>query len=234
MSAEPTLIVDVPRGPVTAVALVLHGGRSQGTGPVRASQLAVLRMVPIAKHLRRAGASEGLVVARLRFLQRGWNGIKKAPLADARWALAELERRFPGVPVGLVGHSMGGRTALYVADYPTVRTVVALAPWIERGDPVDQLAGRRVLIAHGTLDRMTSPPASAAYARAAERVAETVSYVSVRDDRHAMLRRAGVWHELATGFLLAVLCARRPDGTAEPETTNVLTKALAGQASLVV
>jgi dienelactone hydrolase len=234
VSPEPKLKVDVPDGPVHAIAMVLHGGRSHGTGRVRASQLAVLRMVPFAKHLRRVGAVNGLAVARLRYVQRGWNGAAKAPLADARWALAELERRFPGVPIGLVGHSMGGRTALYVADYPTVRAVVALAPWIETGDPVNQLAGRRVLIAHGTLDRMTSPPASAAYARAAALVADSVSYVSVQDERHAMLRRARVWHELATGFLLAVLCERQPDGTAEPQTTNVLAKALAGQASLVV
>lgn len=234
MSPEPKLTVAVPRGTVRAVAVVLHGGRSHGTGPVRASQLAVLRMVPFAKELRRAGARDGLAVARLRYVQRGWNGSARAPLADVRWALAELQRRFPDIPVGLVGHSMGGRAALYVADHPNVRAIVALAPWIEPGDPVDQLAGRRVLIAHGTLDRMTSPPASAQYARAAAEVAAAVSYVSVRDERHAMLRRARVWHELATGFLLGVLCARAPDGTAEPQTTNVLTKALAGQASLVV
>ena len=234
VSPEPKLTVDVPDGPVHAVALVLHGGRSHGTGRVRASQLAVLRMVPFAKHLRRAGAVNGLAVARLRYVQRGWNGAEQAPLADARWALAELERRFPGVPVGLVGHSMGGRTALYVADHPDRARGRGPRAVDRAGDPVSQLAGRRVLIAHGTLDRMTSPPASAAYARAAALVADSVSYVSVQDERHAMLRRAGVWHELATGFLLGVLCARAPDGTAEPETTNVLTKALAGQASLVV
>lgn len=234
MSPEPALTLDVPDGPVRAVAMVLPGGRSHGTGRVRASQLAVLRMVPFAKALRRAGGADGLAVARLRYVQRGWNGAAQAPLADARWALTELERRFPGVPIGLVGHSMGARTALYVADHPNVRLVVGLAPWIEPGDPVSQLAGRRILIAHGTLDRMTSPPASAAYARAAAQVAASVSYVSVQTDRHAMLRRARVWHELATGYVLGVLCARQPDGTAEPETTNVLTKALAGQASLVV
>ncbi|MEP7020739.1 MAG: alpha/beta hydrolase [Pseudonocardiales bacterium] len=234
MSSEPKLAVDMPSGPVRAIALVMHGGRSRGTGPVRASQLAVLRMVPIAQHLRHAGAEHGLAVARLRYIQRGWNGAARAPVGDARWALTELERRFPGVPVGLVGHSMGGRAALYVADYPTVQAVVALAPWIEQGDPVDQLAGRRVLIAHGALDRMTSPPASAAYARAAALVADSVSYISIQDDRHAMLRRARLWHELTTGFLLGVLCARPPDGTVAPETTNVLRQALAGYASLVV
>jgi dienelactone hydrolase len=234
VSPEPALAVRVPRGPVRAVALVLHGGRAQGTGPVRASQLAVLRMVPFAIALRRAGAVDGLAVARLRYVQRGWNGAARAPVADARWALAELERRFPGTPVALVGHSMGGRAALYVADHPTVRAVVALAPWIENGDPVTQLAGRRVLIAHGTRDRMTSPPASAGYARNAARVAASVSFVSVQDERHAMLRRARVWRELTTGFVLGVLWARQPAGTGQPRTTNVLAQALAGRASLVV
>jgi alpha-beta hydrolase superfamily lysophospholipase len=173
-------------------------------------------------------------VARLRYVQRGWNGTAQAPLADVRWALGELQRRFPGAPVALVGHSMGGRAALYVAGYPSVEAVVALAPWIEQGDPVSQLAGRRLLIAHGTRDRMTSAAASAAYARAASRVAASVSFVSVEDERHAMLRRARLWHELTTGFVLGVLCARPPSGTVEPQLTNVLTKALAGQASLVV
>lgn len=234
MSPEPALIVDPPDGPVRAVAMVLHGGRVQGTGRVRPWQPAVLRMRPFASSIRRAGAADGLAVARLRYVQQGWNGAARAPLADARWALAELERRFPGVPIGLVGHSMGARTALYVADHPTVRAVVALAPWIESGDPVGQLAGRRVLMAHGMLDRITSPPASAAYARAVAEVADSVSYVSVRGGRHAMLRRAGVWHELATGFVLGVLCAAQPDGTVEPDIANVLRKALAGAASLII
>jgi dienelactone hydrolase len=234
MSPQPALRVRLPAGPVRAVALVLHGGRSHGTGPVRPTQLAVLRMVPFANALHRAGRSQGLAVARLRYVQRGWNGTAQAPLADARWALGELERRFPGTPVALVGHSMGGRAALYVAGYPSVQAVVALAPWIEQGDPTSQLAGRRILIAHGARDRMTSPRASATYAHAAARVAASVSYVSVQDERHAMLRRAAVWHELTTGFVLGVLCARQPSGTAAPQLTNVLTKALAGQASLVV
>lgn len=234
LTRQPRLTVAVPAVPVQAVAMVLHGGRSRGTGPVRASQLAVLRMLPFAKALRAAGAAQGLAVARLRYVQRGWNGSAQAPVADTRWALAELEGRFPGVAVGLVGHSMGGRAALYAADHANVQAVVALAPWIEAGDPVAQLAGCRLLIAHGDHDRMTSPAASAAYANAAGRVAASVSYVTVQDDRHAMLRRPQVWYELTTGFVLGVLCAWQPDGTAQPDTTNVLAKALAGQASLVV
>lgn len=230
----PALSVDLPDGPVRSVALVLHGGRARGTGRVRSRQLAVLRMVPFARAMARAGRADGLAVVRMRYVQRGWNGTAQAPVADTRWALTELERRFPDVPAALVGHSMGGRAALYAADHPSVEAVVALAPWLERDDPVNHLAGRRVLIAHGTGDRMTSPRASAEYARTAANVAASVSYISVQGERHAMVRRARVWHELATGFVLAVLCFREPDATERPRTANVLTKALAGQASLVV
>ncbi len=232
--SDPVLTVHVPKGPVRAIALVLHGGRSNSLARVRRSQLAVVRMRPFVAALRHEGADAGLVVAELRFRVRGWNGSEQSPVADALWALDRLAERFPGVPVALVGHSMGGRAALYAAGHASVQAVVGLAPWIEPGDPDEQLAGRRVLIVHGTRDRMTDPFASAAYARKAETVAASVTYVGVLNDRHAMLRRSRVWHRIAAGFVLAVLCARPPGGTEQDETTNVLVKVLAGQAALVV
>jgi pimeloyl-ACP methyl ester carboxylesterase len=234
VTGTPALHVDEPRGPACGIALVLHGGREHSLDPVRSGQLAVVRMLPFAAALRRAGSPHGLVVARLRYAVRGWNGGVQSPVADARWALGRLDERFPGVPVALVGHSMGGRTALHVAAFPTVRSVVGLAPWIEETDPVAQLRGRRVLIVHGDRDRVTSPRRSAEYARAASAVAESVSYVAVRAEGHAMLRRAGVWHRLAAGFVTGVLCGAPVEGTAGGETTNVVGKALAGQAALVV
>jgi dienelactone hydrolase len=129
---------------------------------------------------------------------------------------------------------MGGRTAFYIAGHPSVEAVVGLAPWLERGDPVDQLAGRRVLIAHGALDRMTSAKGSARFAEQAAEIAASVSYVRIKADSHPMLRRAAVWHQLTTGFVLAVLFGRSPEGTGSAEVSNVLRQALAGQPSLVV
>lgn len=234
MNAEPVLTVDAAPDQTRAVALVLHGGRSQSTRRVRANQLAVLRMKPFATSLVRAGASHGLAVARLRYRVRGWNGTKQSPVADARWALEQLAQRFPDAPVALLGHSMGGRTAMYAADYPTVRTVVGLAPWLEPGDPSAPLAGRRVLVLHGDSDRMTSADASASFARQAIAVAQSVSYVSVHGERHAMLRRARLWHELSTGFVLATLCGVPPEETVGADCANLLLKALAGQTSLTV
>ena len=92
---------------------------------------------------------------------------------------------------------MGGRTALRVADDAGVREVVALAPWLEPADPVRQLRGRQVLIAHGTADRITSPAASKAYARRAEAVAAGVEYVEIPGETHAMLRAVRTWNRLA-------------------------------------
>lgn len=236
---EPVLRVSTPKGDVRAVALVLHGGRAHGTSPVRARQLAVVRMLPFAAALERAGSADGLAVARLRYRVRGWNGAEQSPVADARWALDQLQQRFPDAPVAVVGHSMGGRTAVYVAGHDNVRAVVGLAPWIEPGDPYRQLAGRRVLFIHGTHDRMTSARASAEYARLAAGVASSMSYVRIRNEGHPMLRRPGVWHELTAGFVTGVLLGSEPvtptpRGTANHTTTNVLLQALAGQASLVV
>ncbi|MCW2597146.1 MAG: alpha/beta hydrolase [Jatrophihabitans sp.] len=234
MTSVPALLVDEPRGEVRAVALVLHGGRSQGTGPVRARQLAVLRMRPFISSLRQAGADHGLAVARLRYAVRGWNGSAASPVADVRDALDQLAARFPGVPITLVGHSMGGRAALYAADHPSVRAVVGLAPWIEPGDPYLQLEGRRVLIVHGDHDRITSARGSTLYAENARRVAASVTYVSIRRESHAMLRRARLWHELATGWVLAVMCDVPAEETVRAESANVVEKALAGTASIVV
>jgi pimeloyl-ACP methyl ester carboxylesterase len=231
--SEPDLIVAGSAGPVRGIAVVLHGGRSKSHMPVRATQLAVLRMQPFVHALRRH-AADGLVVAQVRYRVRGWNGAERSPVPDTLWGLDELVRRFPDVPVALVGHSMGGRAAMYAAGHDAVRSVVGLAPWIESGDAVAPLAGRRVLIIHGDADRMTDPRASAGFARRAERVAESVTYVRVEGEKHAMLRRASLWHRLAAGFVAGTVLGLDPDESDGVDITNVLAGALAGQPEFVV
>lgn len=227
-------MVSAPRGEARGIAMVLHGGRENSVARVRARHLAVVRMRPFATALRRAGAASGLVVARLRYRVRGWNGPEQSPVGDVEQTLGQLAARFPGVPIALVGHSMGGRAAIYAAGSANVRAVVALAPWLQHGDPVATLTGRRVLIAHGDRDRTTSPRASAAYAREAEKVAGSVSFVSVTGENHTMVRRARVWHELSTGFVMSVLFDADPGACATLGVGKVLTKALVGQLALVV
>ena len=110
--------VDQPR----AVVLVLHGGKSRSRRPVRPwHKGAVLRMVPFAGAVAKAGGG-AIAVAMLRYAVRGWNGAARpAPLADTRLALEQIAAKHPGVPIGLLGHSMGGRVALAPGRRPPRR-----------------------------------------------------------------------------------------------------------------
>lgn len=189
-------------GPTRGVALVLHGGKSHSREPVEARHLSPARMVPFARHLHRAGRKHGLAVWSLRNSVRGWNGPDMAPLQDARWALRQIEEQHPGVPVYLLGHSMGGLTAVCAADHPQVEAVVALAPWLSPQTPVANVAGRKVLIVHGTNDRWTSPSQSLAFARRASAEAASMQYVALQGAGHFMLRKVRLWQTLATGFVI--------------------------------
>jgi alpha-beta hydrolase superfamily lysophospholipase len=204
-AVAPSVVVHAASGPTTAVVLVLPGGRADSFAPTDTRQLTAVRMRPFARSLHRAGRTHGIAVWMLRYRYRGWNGTEMSPVPDAVWALDEVRRRHGDLPVVLVGHSMGGRTSLRVAGDERVRAVVALAPWLFDTEPVEQLAGRDVLIAHGDRDRVTSPRASRRYADRAAAAGARVGYVVVRGDMHGMLFRWRTWHRLATGFTLAAL-----------------------------
>ncbi|MFL6163464.1 MAG: dienelactone hydrolase family protein [Jatrophihabitantaceae bacterium] len=215
-----------------AVVLLLHGGRAVSSQPVRSNQLAVLRMVPIARRIAAAGRGN-LAVFRLRFGVRGWNGDQMSPVADANWALAELLGRYPDRPIGLLGHSMGARTALRVGGHEGVRGIVGLAPWLLPGEPIRQLAGRQVLLIHGDQDRMTSATLSARFSDQLRSAGVTSSFVSVRGDGHAMLRRAVLWNELATAFLLGTLLPELAQ-SATVTAPNYLRQVVEGVARITV
>jgi Alpha/beta hydrolase family len=184
---------------VSGVVVVAHGGRSVSSEPTTAVQPAVLRMVPLARAIRRGLRGSGAVVLRPRFQLRGWNGEQALPVHDLSGILDAVGRRFGPVPIVLVGHSMGARAALRVAGHPGVAAVAALAPWLPPGEPVGQLTGRRVLLVHGSADRITRPEDTWAYAERARSVTE-VTTVEIQNGDHAMLRRASLWHSVAAEF----------------------------------
>jgi dienelactone hydrolase len=194
---------------VRSVVLVLHGGREHSKQPTSAGQLAYRRMVPIARSLRRAvGAHAAVWLVRNRV--RGWNEPDRDALIDAESALDTARQRHPGAAIVLVGHSMGGRAALLAAGAAGVVGVCALAPWLESGDPVDQLAGRAVVLAHGDRDTWTDPARSEAYARRVRGVTPDVCRFVVRGAGHAMLRRAGDWTGLVRAFVAGMVGASAP------------------------
>ncbi len=204
MELKPRLIeVTTPQRPAGAV-LVLHGGASRrGNMMVSPAQLSVLRMIPIARRIARAGGQR-LAVFRLLNSARGWD-THHTPVHDARWGLDQVaERLGERLPTCLVGHSLGGRAALLTSARPEVASVVALAPWVYPTDVPRGLAGERILIVHGSRDRIASPERSAALAERLRPEAQ-VGYITVDGGKHAMLKRHRLFDGLAAGFACATL-----------------------------
>jgi dienelactone hydrolase len=168
-------------------------------------------MVPFARFLHRRDGRRGMSVRILRYRYRGWDEPERHPVQDARWALTQLRDQHPEASIALLGHSMGGRAALRVADHAAVTAVCALAPWTLDDEPVRQLAERSVLIAHGDREHMTDPRLSYRFAVRAKQVTSRVCRFDVLGDGHAMLRRAHDWSELAARFMAAELGLRGPD-----------------------
>ena len=204
MSGPRLVPVRTPGAP-EGVVVVLHGGASRGEQvAVSPTQLSVLRMVPVAHRIARAGGSR-LAVHRLLNSHRGWD-TGTTPVMDARWAVEQVRDRHGDLPVALVGHSLGGRAALLAGDEPQVRCVVALNPWVLPSDRVD-LRGRRVLVVHGTHDRVALPSRSADLVR---RLAPgtDVDLVTIEGGKHAMLRHGRAFEERAADFVVSTLLAR--------------------------
>jgi predicted esterase len=191
-----------------AVVLLLHGGKEHSTQPVDGRSASWRRMAALQRavtpQLHEAGASTWL----LRYRTRGWDGGADR-IQDARWALDEVRATLGDVPVVLLGHSMGGRTAVHVADDPQVTGVVALAPWLPPSEPVEALlAGRRgtpLRAAHGRRDRITSYRATRdfvdrAHAAGADATLEDMGWAG-----HYLLSRVGAWNAFAVGRAQALL-----------------------------
>ena len=210
---------------VRGVVVVAHGGQEIGEAPTSALQPAVLRMIPLAGAIGRAVRGRGVLVRRPRFRVRGWNGAQASPVQDLTGMLDAIDAELGPVPVVLVGHSMGGRAALGAAGHPLVSAVAGLAPWLPPGEPVAQLAGRRIMVAHGTMDFITRADETWAFADRA-RAVTSVAEIQVRGGDHAMIRRASLWHALAATFACVSLGLAPPpgplaDALSSPERTVV-------------
>jgi pimeloyl-ACP methyl ester carboxylesterase len=203
-------------GTPAGLVLVLHGGQSRSYRNPHPLGAAYLRMLPFALAMAARGSGPAVWLVRYRF--RGWNAPAMDALLDTEWALEHAASRHPNVPVVLVGHSMGGRAALRAAGHSSVVATAALAPWLDESDPVEQLAGRTVLIAHGDRDRTTDPAESLDYAVRARAVTDRVCRFDVHGDGHAMLRRARDWNSLVHRFVFGELGIEPED----PEITNAL------------
>jgi pimeloyl-ACP methyl ester carboxylesterase len=129
--------------------------------------------------------------AELRYRIKSWEHLDSC-VDDARAALREL-----GAPrVLLVGFSMGGAVSSVVADESSVRGVVGIAPWLPRQLPLEALAGKRLRVIHGSLDRTlpgipgVSPESSHAGFERALRAGAHGEYSLLRGAVHGLALRA--------------------------------------------
>ncbi|MGW0969448.1 alpha/beta hydrolase [Streptomyces sp. NPDC002516] len=195
---------------VSGVVLLLPGGEE--TSARRPSpMMATASVRALGRRLTRAGRAEGLVTHVVHYRVRGWNGSEAHLAADASWAADEIVRRYGDVPVCLAGIDMGGRAALRAGGHPAVNSVLALAPWLPEEDvaappePVKQLAGRRVLIVHGTNDARTDPELSFRLAARAKKANRGICRFEVHSDGHALHQHRHEVLALAEDFVLGSL-----------------------------
>ena len=211
------------------VILVLHGGAEKGerrntelTPPVLLigvgngrsalthafrlpdfNILAVDILPVVIRYATRRGNQRGL--HQLRFAVIGWNGERQSPVHDARAAIAEISERYPHTPIVVVGHSLGGRTAIHVADEPNVLGIIGLAPWIEPQDPIPTNPAVRVGILHGDRDLITSLRRSRGFVRTLTENGHDASLGRVENSLHGLFPRQKVWMDAAAAYATNVL-----------------------------
>jgi predicted alpha/beta-hydrolase family hydrolase len=225
---QPELIPWHRTSDVRGAALILPGGAARSRG--RYWSFVDFGLRDLARRLVDRGEPDGLAVYLLRYRYRGWNGNRADTAVDTLWALGELERAHGGVPVALIGNSLGGRAAFWVAGEPHVASIAGIAPWLPNGDPVEQLAGRKVLIVHGSRDRSgASAERSLEYASRARSVVPDLARFEVVGDNHFLIRRAVDCWTVTTDFVVgtigsgpldpaisAAMTAPAPDGLRTP------------------
>jgi alpha-beta hydrolase superfamily lysophospholipase len=188
-----------------ATVLVLHGGKDRSRKTVTGRSLSWQRGAALGRTLGRRLHEDGVAVRLLRYRSVGWNGDGADKIADARWALDGIRDELGDVPVVLVGHSMGGRTACHVAGDRTVLGVIALAPWLTSGDPVEPLTGKELHAAHGRRDRITRAGDTRAYVERAATVASATSFTDMGDRGHYLLSGIHAWNAFTVDRVRRIL-----------------------------
>ncbi|MFC7990158.1 alpha/beta hydrolase [Streptomyces pilosus] len=195
---------------VGGVVLLLPGGE-EVSGRRPSPMVAAASVRGLGRRLSRAGRDRGLATHVVHYRYRGWNGSEAHLAHDAAWAADEAVRRYGDVPVCLAGLGMGGRAALRAGGHEAVGSVLALAPWLPEEDvaappePVKQLAGRHVLIVHGTNDARTDPELSFRLAARAKKANREVCRFEVHADGHGLSQYRDEVLALAEDFVMGTL-----------------------------
>ena len=92
-----------------------------------------------------------LAFLEVRYRVKSWTRLESC-VEDARAAI-DVARAEGAGEIALLGFSMGGAVATLAAGDDAVTTVIGVAPWLPDELDVSALAGRRLAVVHGSLDR---------------------------------------------------------------------------------
>jgi pimeloyl-ACP methyl ester carboxylesterase len=132
-----------------------------------------------------------LAFAEVRYRVKSWRVLDLC-IEDARAAV----RGVGADEVLLLGFSMGGAVSISAADEPGVSRVIGLAPWIPDRLDLSALAGKRLDVLHGSLDRWLPgiPGVAASQSRRGFERARAMgvpgSYTLIRGGVHGLALRA--------------------------------------------
>lgn len=188
-----------------AVVIACHGGRPLGRQrvgpwypPVWWNQLLVTGLRP---RLQAYGIAIAPVVNRV----RGWNDPELPALDDARRTITAVRRRWPSVPVVLLGYSMGGRVVGRIAGEVAAMGAVALAPWWPDRADARGLVGVPTVIVQGGADVVTKPIDSRVAAERLMADGTPVVRHLVTGAGHLMAWRRPTWERLAREAILGLV-----------------------------
>lgn len=183
---------------VSGVVLLLPGASRFSPGPVR----------PLARALARTGGRDGLVA---HTVAHGAGSREEA----ARWAADEAVRLYGDVPVCLAGYSAGGGGGA-AGGGARGRQLGSGARSLFNGsragglpEPVKQLAGRHVLIVHGTNDARSDPEASFLLAARAKKANRSTCRFEVHSDGHGLRDHQAEVVALCVDFVLGSMFSGR-------------------------
>lgn len=177
---------------------MLHGGAVDDLDPLQRYDPAAFAVRLMADNVQKL--QPDLAVCRLLNAVGGWNDRIMSPVADAEWALMRLRQVYPGLPIAVVGHSMGGRTAFELVRDEKLGAVVGLAPWLSDGYSERRFLDVPTMIVHGRADSVTDDDASADLIRRIRMAGGRGIYLSV-PGFHALLFRPASWQRQVAAFL---------------------------------
>jgi pimeloyl-ACP methyl ester carboxylesterase len=140
---------------------------------------------PLARYLESLAQQADVVAFEPRGQGCSAGRLGSGQVEDLRRLIEASEHWWPdGLPLCLVGHGLGASLALAAASHPSVRSVVALAPWLKSMDPPDEAfeAVRARVRGHPTLEAVRELLEELQIAEAVRDLSVPCLLVDARDD----------------------------------------------------